>query len=415
MNKASAFHRSATRPAKVSSLDDRPSESFATAAKNIDSEAAKREARCIIFQGDEDSDYTRGPIRIINASDGVDDNCAVLLLNRHFSENIKAAISARRELVNFVQMSQRQDEVAEDSRRKLRGKIEKYRLRMTTLEAEAANTSMEKEVAHALETEMREIQARIDELEKILYAEAREQSIRQDSLQLRYKECFKVHESAHQFLEAAFVDARLLSPLPKTLKVPVLRKWVSEESGQQDEKTCEVRRAPGDGLSKQRHEECAHKDQQQSVTTEGMPNSLNSRSTSRHHPGTSELQDSSKSSDLYRDYVRAKNRLSWAQWEFDLRDETREREYNWNERDLRRSGGTESIAQEDSDLRWVEHNSKLTRALIDAEEAFKTARIAAVRGGCQLDDLDASSIFEDVENEGYPPSREDIWKADAPI
>lgn len=85
-----------------------------------------------------------------------------------------------------------------------------------------------------------------------------------------------------------------------------------------------------------------------------------------------------------------------------------------NDRDLRRSGGTEGLPQEEFDLLWVEHNSKLTRALINAEEAFKTARAAAVNGGCHLDDPDASSGFEDDDDEGYPPSREAAWKANAP-
>lgn len=424
-NGASASQRPATGLTKKLSSNGSSPESFATAGKSIDSEAAKREAQCIIFQGDEDSDYTRGPIRIITASDGVDDNCAVLLLNRHFSDSIKAAISARRELINFIHTSQKQDEAAEESRRQLRERIEKYRLRIVTLEAEAVNTSIKKAVAHALEKEMREIHAKVDELEKSLYAEARDQSIRESSLQLRYKDCFKVHELAHQFLEAAFVDAGLLSPLPNTIRDPNSHARNGEECVQRNEKTGGARRAPGGGPAKQRHEKGAaaherssdqhtHEDPEQPATTEDMSTSLSSRSTSRNNSGTAEVQESSTCSDLNREYVRTKRRLAWAQWEFDLRDETREREQYWNDRDLRRSGGNEGMPQEEFDLRWVEHNSKLTRQLIDAEEAFKAARIAAVNGGCQVDDPDASSVFEDDDTKGYPPSREAIWKADAP-
>jgi len=421
-NETSASQRPTTGPTGESSLNGSSPEST---AKSIDSEAAKREAQCITFQGDEDSDYTRGPVRIITASDGVDDNCAVLLLNRHFSASIKAAISARRELVNFIDKSQKQDEETEESQRKLREKIKGYRLRKAYLEAEDANTAMEEAVAHALKREMREIDAKIGELENALYAEATDQRLRHESLQLHYKDCFKLHEPVHRFLEAAFVDAELLPPTQPTPKVPVPRKWKIEKCGQQDKKTDRVRRDLGGGVPKQRHEEraaarrysleqYAHEDPQRSTTMEGMTSSRNSGSTSSHHSETSEQHESSSPSHLHRDYVRAKNRLTWAQWEFDLRDETRDREHYWNERDLRRSGGTEGIPEEKFDLLWVEHNSKLTRELIDAEEAFKTARIAAVKGGCELDDPDASSVFEDDENEGYPPSREAAWKAHAP-
>ena len=72
------------------------------------------------------------------------------------------------------------------------------------------------------------------------------------------------------------------------------------------------------------------------------------------------------------------------------------------------------MPQEEFDLLWVEHNSTLTRALIHAEEAFKTARAAAINGGCQLDDPDASSGVDDDDDEGYPPSQEAIWTANAP-
>ena len=421
----SAFQRSATGPARGLPLTVPSKECIATAAKSIDSEAAKREAQCIVFYGDEDSDYTRGPIRIITASDGVDDNCAVLLLNRHFSDSIKASISARRELVKFIQTSHEQDKVAEESRRKVREKIERYHLRIVTLEAEATNTNMEKPVAHALEREMREIHAKIDELEKTLYADAREQSIRENSLQLRYKDCFKAHEVAHQFLEAAFVDARLLSPLPNTLRGPVPHNLDSDDCHQQNEKIGWARRAPGDGLAKQRHddevaarqynsEKYAHEETQQPVITEGTSSTPEGRTSSHHNSETAELQESSTASHLRRAYVSAKHRLDRAQREFDVRDETRAHEQYWNDRDMRRSGGTEGISQEEFDLLWVEHNSKLTRKLINAEEDFKTALVAAIKGGCQLDDLAVSSVDEDDDNEVYPPSPEAIWKANAP-
>ena len=118
--------------------------------------------------------------------------------------------------------------------------------------------------------------------------------------------------------------------------------------------------------------------------------------------------------DLHDEYVHGKDRLIRAQWEFDLRDDTREHEHYWNERDLRRSGGTKGLLREEFDLLRVEHISKLTRALINAEEAFKAARAAAVKGGCHLDDPDAISVFEDEDDEGYPSNREAFWKVNAP-
>lgn len=117
-------------------------------------------------------------------------------------------------------------------------------------------------------------------------------------------------------------------------------------------------------------------------------------------------------SDLKHEYRYAKNRLAWANWEFDLRDETRERETFENKSKLRHSKGRKGIPQEEFDVLWVEHISKLTRKVIDAEKHFRKMRLAAVRGGVSIADSEATSVFDNDRSEGYPPSWNEVWVAD---
>jgi hypothetical protein len=63
----------------------------------------------------------------------------------------------------------------------------------------------------------------------------------------------------------------------------------------------------------------------------------------------------------------------------------------------------------------VERISTLTRELIDAEEAYRNAKIAAFDGGCALSDGSVSSVFLfNDRSDGYSPSSENGLKARAP-
>jgi len=194
---------------------------------------------------------------------------------------------------------------------------------------------------------------------------------------MSYKDFFEAQRVVNCYLESAFVDARLMSPsAERNIDTPA-------SSGRFDA-AHNMASVPIGGLSLRYCAEAA-------ISQISSPE----RSASEETDPVITSPEDIAALNLYREYVRAKQRLNWAQREFDLRDETREREQYWNDRDLRRSGGTEGLPQEEFDVLWIEHNSKLTRALINAEEAFKTARAAAVNGGCELDETDASSIFKD--------------------
>lgn len=117
--------------------------------------------------------------------------------------------------------------------------------------------------------------------------------------------------------------------------------------------------------------------------------------------------------DLRQTYEATKRALQTAELEFNSRDLVREQEKHRNEFLYSHSAGTEGEAQEALGLRWLDRNRKLTRALIEAEEAYTQAQVAAVRAGVQLDDDDRSSAFSS-EDGAYATSQEEAMKASVP-
>lgn len=63
-----------------------------------DNESITRRARDFHFVHDDCLNYTRGPIGIVHASDGVEGDCAALLLNQRFTKSMKLALEMQHEL-----------------------------------------------------------------------------------------------------------------------------------------------------------------------------------------------------------------------------------------------------------------------------------------------------------------------------
>jgi hypothetical protein len=130
-------------------------------------------------------------------------------------------------------------------------------------------------------------------------------------------------------------------------------------------------------------------------------------------PNKDPLYDAPEATDLRQEYWDARIRLFVAQRDFDNRDEKRESEGKENNRRLQGSGSMEAMPRTELGLRWLKHISKLTRKLIDTEEAFKKAKVAALDGGYVPSDSSVSSVFDDG-SDGYSPSFENEIKATAP-
>lgn len=111
--------------------------------------------------------------------------------------------------------------------------------------------------------------------------------------------------------------------------------------------------------------------------------------------------------DLQKAYHKAADNLGKAQLRFDTRDECRQRDKIENVGFLQDPNGSQGLAPEDFDLQWVNMIGQLAKDLSNAEKTYRKARRDAIKGGCDLVDEFASSIFDNRESECYPPS----WEA----
>lgn len=115
---------------------------------------------------------------------------------------------------------------------------------------------------------------------------------------------------------------------------------------------------------------------------------------------------------LIQEFKLAQARLADATRRFDTRETDRARDCALNNRVIRESGGTYGIPQEELGLRWAAQISQLTRDLIEAEEAFERAKIAAVEGGWESHDVD-SEVIDDSSSDDYRYSFDDTASGSA--
>lgn len=139
-----------------------------------------RRSRSIYFELEEESENTRGSIRIVSASDGVNDNCAALLLNMRFSDSIKTAIEMQRELEDEICEAQKQDEKMRISPEQIEEKPERYHPRQVDLVRGAMGVNSEGFAA--LEKKFPDISKKIRDLENLKTDESAYQQHRQTRL-----------------------------------------------------------------------------------------------------------------------------------------------------------------------------------------------------------------------------------------
>jgi hypothetical protein len=178
-----------------------------------DDEARLRQRQCIYFDRERVSDFTRGPIRIISASDGVDHGCAALLLNQRFSNSIRTALETHRELNDEIRATQQQDEKTIISFESIERSIKHCHSRREILMRKLNGTFSTG--FRELGKELAEIGKEIRSLDTRKEGEAADQQRRHTCLHAHYRVFLEAQKMANHFLESAFVDARLLSALSR--------------------------------------------------------------------------------------------------------------------------------------------------------------------------------------------------------
>lgn len=399
---------------------------------------------------------TQGPIRIVSASDGVDNNCAALLLNLRFVEGIRLAIEARWALADKIHTTEKQDRVAAKFRHRLEEKHEQYHFRLDSLTRKVAHASATE--AFELKSEIEAIENKIKTLEVLQEEEIAEKQNRQIALMPRFQDLYKKLEVSTGFLESAFLDARLLLPHEDPPDTPVPSKNLEEEyrklksrTGVADQelkanlaRRPAVRRAPKTNktalvpsndtppnhqvdapkplpVPPQQHAnaasfekpsmernrksidpkknaktadvQSAHREPQKTAIANGAADAPTNAVRGNAPKETKEdwhrtvptsavpLQSALKLSPvsklkLQQEYEDAKTKLAWAQFEFDVREDTRREMARLVQPPNRVPG----MQKEEFDTYWAAKVPKLLRKLIDTEEAFKMCEKSCSQG-----------------------------------
>lgn len=308
---------------------------------------AIREKAYVWFRGEAADDYTYGPVRILKCSDGVDSQCASLLLTLEFSAKVQATVRAEREFLKLERRATKEMGVAERFESRLKREIRNHKGRLSDFEPD--QTEPEKEAALRKELEV---------LEQMLEQSKTDQQCSQTLVNSRASILREVQAETIAYLEEAFVYANLLKP---------------EEDD--DDESIEERDLD---------EEYAKFRQRNQEENDGRP--ITPLDVSRDHmlapPPTAEQQARQELIDAW---WTARDRFRVAQDAFDARESDRDRDKQDYMEAVELGYKSIDDVADDFDLPWLQRFQRMTRELIDAEKTFTVARANVDEAGIDIE------------------------------
>jgi hypothetical protein len=331
----------------------------------------------IAFNGEDETDYTEGPARMVFASDGVKIACGSLLMTLSLSKSIQRAIIAERAFAKSQRVAARKREIYSEFRSVLDVEISNHKLRLLQ-----KNGVDDENKRRSVEDELKNLELMLEE------NEFRQQETK-NSLEYQGKVLREIQKQANAELEEAFVCAQLLEPEDGTPDTPI------------------------EDLDLQ-------KEYQEFITpdTDSVV-SVNTRvlDTSTDHKFVAEspmTDEQKREKALTEALFAAEQRMRTAQAAFDRREADRHAGYLANAEAAERGEETTDASPEEFDLRWLQKIQELTRELIEAESALSTAKAAAGEGGIDVPMDDQASGFLDDAADGYRMSMEQAMISSVP-
>lgn len=328
----------------------------------------------LVFKGEDESDYTVGPARMILATDGLKP-CVAMLMTLDLSAKIQRAIRAQRDCAESERLAQEKSRVLHSYESKLRREIRscEARLKLAALASEADQSA---ENTESLEKQLGRLRNMLDN------ARIQRESLA-DNIETRHELLRRIQAEANAMLEEAFISCELLEPQTEEPITPVeeldIRQQYDEWRKMEEEDDGEL--VPASPLDTNRD----YLTQPVQLTPE------------------EQAQEDIKTA-----YWTAWERLNEAQSAFNRKNVDRnmelqallEQELQSNEPCL------ETPSQFDG--RWVLRNQEITRELIEAEAAFDKAKAAAAEAGLNIRlDYQESGFADDEEDGRHSVSEED--------
>ncbi|KAK3660440.1 hypothetical protein LTR56_000816 [Elasticomyces elasticus] len=348
------------------------------------------------FEGEEETDYTAGPSRLVWTSDGVQADCSALLLTFELSTNIREALRAHREYEQVKQRAKKEDAANKGFESKLRRQITRHERRIAALEKPKSDTSngassdWVEQPAHGRDEESQEFSTLRGELSRLqlLFDNtiAKRQGI---TAEVDWKlQVFREQQAeVNACLEEAFTAASLLEPVEEEPEIAVEEIDIDEEY----ERICQMQQEDAENGPLE-FEPLRHCDEDLRMPT----------------PSPEE-----QAKNMLKETFRfAQEELKSAKADFDDRSEARDREKAENEAAVAHGDTPRDATPLDFDLRWFVRNQELSRSVIDAEAALAQAKKACLDGGVSVVERDQESGFADHTSDGYGESAEAAWIED---
>jgi hypothetical protein len=339
--------------------------SFENETCGTEDEQTVRNEHYVAIPDESEYYYTAGPARFIVATDGVKE-CAALLMTPEMCLLAKKAINAEKEYTKAERMElDRRDQLMSLERR-VKREIRAHEHRRRQLETSDASTPAEA-IGSASDKELENLHLLLENIGQRIRTAASQ--LRTEAMTLR--DC---NQALIACLRDTFVVTGLVQPEEEESDTELEPLDIKEEF----RKFCEQRREMEAGS------------QASSVAA------LNpTGETYLLVPKQILTAEEQTQQDLKNNFYTTLEQLENATREFDQRQTVRQQEQQTSDED-----------EQAFDLRWVQIISSLTRAVIDAEEAFAAARAAALEGGLNIRLDYQTSGFQDTGDDGYRISDE---------
>ncbi|KAF7192488.1 hypothetical protein HII31_06161 [Pseudocercospora fuligena] len=345
--------------------------------QDFEDEQALRDAQYVVLEPELESDYTRGPARVVAINDGVQDDCCAMLMTYDLSQKIKQSTLLQRQLSQEKRHAQAQQREISKFLRRLNIEIKSHKNRIAR-----ANGNETAEQSDTLQNELEcleLIQADMEWKRDNIAA----------NLQMRSAALIDAQAEVAQILDEAFVCAALLEPETDE-EIPV------ETFDLQDEY------------------QKLHARQQAEAEEEGeqiIYEPVAPLDTSKDHLETrapTPTPEEQAEQELRQNFWAAKERVKKATEEFELKEGVRDQEKRFNEQAWATGEEPLDADREAFDLRWFVRIHEITHELVEAEAALKQAQLVAREGNVDLFDDDQSQGFPDDEADGRHGSGYDL-------
>lgn len=333
----------------------------------------------VVFRGEDETDYTEGPVRLINATDGIKE-CTALLMRLELSGKIQNSIQAQHHFAKSRRIATQQRDVMLNYEIELDAEISDHKFRLSEAadaENEAEHAKIEQELEY-LEMMVQDAKARREEIEANIQTE---------------KDLLLEHQAeVNADLEEAFIVGNLLAP----------------EEEQQD--------PPVEELNVQNEYQLFRKRLAEYGNTDDYDDSIAPLGTVEENYKAPELSEEEKAQEtLKENYWDAYQRLREAQHAFDCKERDRAIQLQANYDASARGMPTTDPSEDAFDLRWLKRFQELTHELLEAEVALSDAKAAARDADVDIPVLnDQASGFRDDVDDGYRLSFEQDCVDSAP-